>query len=98
MVLLQSHLHFMQRDGLSWNLFSIRRLFQIPLKSAGVSVAQTDARQAVLEYRYRASTPGGDLLIRPMAEEHLPPTTELLTDSFSEAMGYMPVYRCVCNG
>lgn len=56
--------------------------------------AQTDVRQAFLEYRYRAAAPGGSLLIRPITEKQMQDTTELLTLSFSEAMGYMNVYRC----
>jgi hypothetical protein len=51
-------------------------------------------RQAFLEYRYRAAAPGGSLLIRPITEKQMHDTTELLTQSFSEAMGYMSVYRC----
>lgn len=55
---------------------------------------QTDVRQAFLEYRYKAAVPGGSLLIKPIAEQQMHDTTELLTQSFSEAMGYMSVYRC----
>ncbi|BDA46449.1 hypothetical protein COCOBI_08-5420 [Coccomyxa sp. Obi] len=56
-------------------------------------VPQTDVRQAFLEYRYTAAAPGGSLLIRPISDKHMHDTTELLTQSFSEAMGYMSVYR-----
>ena len=58
--------------------------------------AQTDVRQAFLEYRYTAAARGGSLFIRPISESHMHDTTELLTQSFSEAMGYMSVYRCSC--
>ncbi|KAK9906439.1 hypothetical protein WJX75_001880 [Coccomyxa subellipsoidea] len=62
-------------------------------EEAVAAETETDVRQAFLEYRYRAAAPGGSLLIRPITEKQMHDTTELLTQSFSEAMGYMSVYR-----
>ena len=56
---------------------------------------QTDVQQAFLQYRYKAETSAGALCIFPMRENDLPATTELLTQSFAESMGYFNVYRHV---
>jgi hypothetical protein len=56
--------------------------------------AQTDVKQAFLEYRYWAAVRGGSLLVRPLSQRQLAATTDLLTQSFSEAIGYFSVYRC----
>ena len=51
-------------------------------------------KQAFLEYRYCAAVRAGELLIRPLSQRQLGATTDLLTQSFSEAIGYFSVYRC----
>ena len=57
---------------------------------------QTDVQQAFLQYKYQAQAAEGVICICPMLERDLPAATELLTQSFSESMGYFSVYRCAC--
>ena len=54
---------------------------------------QSDVQQAFLQYKYKAEAALGAISIFPMTERDLPGTTELLTQSFSESMGYFSVYR-----
>ena len=56
-------------------------------------LVQTDVQQAFLQYRYQATAALGAITILPMTEKDLQPTTELLTLSFSESMGYFAIYR-----
>ncbi len=61
-------------------------------------LVQTDVQQAFLQYRYQATAAEGAITIMPMAEKDLQPTTELLTLSFSESMGYFAIYRYAIDG
>ena len=63
-----------------------------------VILVQTDVQQAFLQYRYQATAAEGAITILPMAEKDLQPTTELLTLSFSESMGYFAIYRYAIDG
>ncbi|CAL5227490.1 g10471 [Coccomyxa viridis] len=56
-------------------------------------VQQTDVQQAFLQYKYKAEASAGTISIFPMTEQDLAPTTELLTQSFAESMGYFSIYR-----
>ena len=64
--------------------------------TARYSLVQTDVQQAFLQYKYQAQAAEGVICICPIVERDLPATTELLTQSFSESMGYFSVYRCAC--
>ena len=59
---------------------------------------QTDVQQAFLQYRYKAEASAGTISIFPMTEQDLAPTTELLTQSFAESMGYFSIYRQAPSG
>ncbi|KAK9818296.1 hypothetical protein WJX72_010197 [[Myrmecia] bisecta] len=56
-------------------------------------VAPSSKQRRLVEFRHKESVQGGTLLIRPLSKNWLMPATDLLTATFAEAMGYLPVYR-----
>ncbi len=61
------------------------------------SLVQTEVQQAFMQYKYQAQAAEGIICICPMSQRDLFATTELLTQSFSESMGYLSVYRCAMH-
>ena len=54
---------------------------------------QSDARQAMLDFRHVVDLPEGRLVIATILQAQVQATTNLLTTCFSEAMNYPPIYR-----
>ena len=54
---------------------------------------QDERSERLKAYRYKASVDGGTLLVRPLTEEWLGQATTLLTETFADSVGYMPMYR-----
>lgn len=91
LILLQSNANYRVDHTISCHspglvLFSVAVKMDTPV--------QTDVQQAFMQYRYKAQAAQGAILIAPLTDRELEPTTELLTQSFSDSMGYFNVYRC----
>lgn len=54
---------------------------------------QTEAGRVLTAFRHKCEVKGGSLVLRPLQEQNLAPATELLAESFAEAVGYMVPYR-----
>ncbi len=79
-----------QKASACTNILEMHDHLRVLVRSLSV---QSDVQQAFLQYKYKAEAALGAISIFPMTERDLPGTTELLTQSFSESMGYFSVYR-----
>jgi hypothetical protein len=58
-----------------------------------VTGLQTHVADQLRNFEMRTPAAGGELVIRALTHQFVPATADLLAESFSDAMGYMPVYR-----
>ena len=54
---------------------------------------QDERAEQMRAFRHVTSVKDGTLLIRPLTEDMLDTATQLLTESFADAVGYMPMYK-----
>lgn len=56
-------------------------------------ILQSEKGQQLRAFRQIERLEEGHLLIQPLRQEHLSAATDLLTVTFADAIGYMPMYR-----
>lgn len=61
--------------------------------NAAPGALQTAVQQALANFRLQSQTAHGTLIIRPLTQDWLQSTADLLAVSFGESMGYLPPYR-----